>query len=479
MKQQKLRFRLLTFLVIGLLAAASAYGAYSVSTYGSRWTSSTRNTRYRSARSTVTPGDILDRNGVVVATSDADGKRVYQSNILSRSALVHLLGDSEGNIANGVETFQANYLLGFETGLSERVNALVKGENRRGDTITLTADSRLATEIVQIFRNGKDTKGKCGAAVVMNYQTGEVLALVSLPVYDPLNITDTIKSSPQHPFWNRALQSTLPPGSTFKIITAASMLENMADAETRLFNCTGATQVMNQVITDYGNDQHGEITLQKAFRLSCNNAFAQAALLLGDAALKKTAENFGFNDNFLFRDLVVENSSYPTKNRNNFEIAWSGVGQSKVVATPMHMCMVAAAIANDGVMMEPRLLKSVDSVTGMNRTGYESRAYRTALSKEHADILTGYMKAVVSGGTGTRAKVSGVTVCGKTGSAESSMDKQDVTHGWFIGFIDDEAYPYAVAVLVESINDGDGGGSTAAPIAGKILAYLVKEGSAQ
>ena len=469
MKQQKLRFKFLTFLVIGLLAAASAYGAYSVSAYGSRWTSSARNTRYRSARSTVTPGDILDRNGVVVATSDPDGKRVYQSNILSRSALVHLLGDSEGNIANGVESFQANYLLGFETGLSERVNAMVKGETRKGDTLTLTADSRLATEIVQIFRNGKDTKGKCGAVVVMNYKTGEVLALVSLPVYDPLNITDTIKSSPQHPFWNRALQSTLPPGSTFKIITAASMLENMPDAETRLFSCTGATQVMNQVITDYGNDQHGDITLQKAFRLSCNNAFAQAALLLGDSALKKTAENFGFNENFLFRDLVVENSSYPTKNRNAFEIAWSGVGQSKVVATPLHLCMVACAIANDGVMMEPRLLSRVQSPSGVTRLRYTSKVYRTACSPQTAQVLDGYMKDVVKSGTGTKARVDGLTIAGKTGSAESSVDGRYVTHAWFTGYIDDARYPYAVSVLVE---EGGTGGSVAAPVAQKVFTYL-------
>ena len=121
----------------------------------------------------------------------------------------------------------------------------------------------------------------------------------------------------------------------------------MGDADTRVFECTGATQVLDQVIHDYNKAQHGQVTLQKAFRVSCNNAFAQAALLLGDDALRRTAESFGFNDNFLFRDFVVENSVYPTKNRNNVEIAWSGAGQSQVAATPLHMCMVAGAV-NDG-----------------------------------------------------------------------------------------------------------------------------------
>ena len=222
MKQLKLRFRVLAFVVIGLLALAGVYGVYSVSTYGSRWISSTRNTRYRSAKSSVIPGDIIDRRGVVVATTDENGERIYQSNILSRSSMVHLLGDDEGNIANGVDSFQANYLLGFETSLTERVTAFLSGETRRGDNVTITADSRLCTEIVNIFRNTSNLKGKCGAVVVMNYRTGEVLALVSLPVYDPQNITDQVRNSSQHPFWNRALQGTLPPGSTFKIITAAA-----------------------------------------------------------------------------------------------------------------------------------------------------------------------------------------------------------------------------------------------------------------
>jgi len=323
---------------------------------------------------------------------------------------------------------------------------------------------------VEIFLNTSNTRGKCGAAVVMNYKTGEVLALVSLPVYDPQNITDAIRNSSQHPYWNRALQSLMPPGSTFKIITAVAALENLPNAQNALYTCTGATQVMDEhIITDYGNEQHGEISLAKAFRVSCNNAFAQTALVIGDSALRKTAENFGFNDNFLFRDLVVENSRYPTANRNSFEIAWSGVGQSQVAVTPLHLCMVSAAIANDGVMMEPRLLSRVQSPTGTVRTRTASRVYRTACSKETAQIIDGYMKDVVKNGTGTRAKVDGLTIAGKTGSAEGSSNGMDVTHAWFTGYIDDDRYPYAVSVLVEA---GGTGGSVAAPVAQKIFTYL-------
>lgn len=469
MKQQRIRFRVLTLVVIALLGVAGVYGVYSVSTYGSRWFSSTRNTRYQSAKRAVIPGDIIDRNGVTLASTDQDGERTYQSNIKSRRAIVHLLGDEEGNVANGVDSFQANYLLGFETSLTERVTALLRGETRRGDNVTLTVDSELCTRIVSLFENGEKTRGKSGAAVVMNYRTGEVLAMVSLPVFDPQKITDAVRNDPQHPFWNRALQSTLPPGSTFKIVTAASALENMADAETRAYDCTGATQVLDQVIHDYNKAQHGKVTLEKAFRVSCNNAFAQAALLLGDDALRKTAESFGFNDNFLFRDFVVENSVYPTQNRNSVEIAWSGAGQSQVAATPLHMCMVAAAVANGGEMMEPRLLSLVQSPSGVARLKYTQKVYARVCSPEVAKTLDGYMKAVVSGGTGTSARVDGLTVAGKTGSAEGAIEGKDATHAWFVGYIADNRYPYACCVLVEG---GGSGGSVAAPVAGEIFQYL-------
>jgi peptidoglycan glycosyltransferase len=468
-KQLRTRFRVLALFVVGLLVVAGLYGVYSVATYGSRWFSSSRNVRYQAAKRTVIAGDITDRNGVVMATTDAQGERVYQSSIKARRATVHVLGDRDGNVANGVDSFQANYLLGFETSLTERVAALLRGQTRRGDDLTLTIDSKLCTRIVNIFETGADTAGKSGAAVVMNYKTGEVVGLVSLPVFDPQTITDQDRQNPQHPFWNRALQSTLAPGSTFKIITAASALENMSNIATTTFVCTGATQVLDQVIHDYKLAQHGSVTLEKAFTVSCNNAFAQCALMLGDQNLRKTAEDFGFNDNFLFREVVVENSVYPTQNRNAVQVAWSGAGQSDIGATPMHMCMVAAAIANDGVMMEPRMLQAVMGPGGVTRLRYTPKVYRRAVPVGIAATLQTYMQNVVATGTGTAARVSGLTIAGKTGSAEASIDNVPVTNAWFVGYIADDSLPYACAVLVEA---GDSGGSVAAPIAAGIFKYI-------
>lgn len=471
MKQQRYLFKILALIMFGLFLLLAVYGAYSIFTYGNRWFSFSRNPRVRAQKETVTAGDILDRYGVTLATT-VDGKRVYQEDEAARRAVVHLLGDSQGQVSNGVETFQTRYLYGFETSLTERINTLLAGEPRRGDDVTLTVDSQLCTLIAKAFDAYPKTRGKKGAAVVMNYRTGELIAQISLPSFDPMNITSATAADPGQPFWNRATQSLYPPGSSFKIITAASALENMPGVEAESFTCTGGLTVQNQAIRDYGGAVHQSLTLREAFKKSCNNVFALTALNLGDDKLRRTAESFGFNENFLFRDLVVENSSYPVDNRSQFELATTGIGQSALGATPMHMCMVAAGIANDGVMMEPRLLLRVSSPGGSVRVTYQPKEYRTALSPSHAATLQAYMRDVVVSGTGTRAAVDGLTICGKTGSAESTLSGSAVTYGWFVGYIADSDLPYAVSVLVESIEDGEGGGSTAAPIAHDIFQYL-------
>lgn len=470
MKRQRFKFKLLAFFLFALFALLGTYGMHSIALYGNRWFTYAKNPRVRAQKQNVVPGDILDRSGVVLATSsvseDGTVTRVYQANEAARRAVVHLLGDSDGQVANGVESFQTAYLYGFQTGIWERIQALVTGQKRHGDNVTLTVDSSLCTAILQSFQ--RRAPGKAGAAVVMNYKTGEVLGMVSLPTFDPMSSSAVSASS--NAYWNRVTQNPYTPGSTFKLVTAAAQLRVNPSAQTMQVNCTGNLTVDGQVIHDYGSASHGAIDLKTAFMRSCNNAFAQYALSMGDKALREAAESFGFNDNFLFRDLVVENSVYPTTSRSNFNIAMSGFGQSAITATPMHLCLLAAAVANKGVMMEPVLIDRVASPSGVTRYTRSSRVYRTAMTERQAAILAEYMRAVVTSGTGTRAAVSGMIICGKTGSAETSLNGRAITNGLFIGFAQD--VPYALCVVVEDIDDGQGGGSTAAPIARDIFAYL-------
>ena len=472
MKHLQKNIRRIAILLCALFVLLASYGAYSISTYGNRWFASSANTFARAKKKDVIAGSILDRNGVVLAASE-NGSRVYQEDLAARKAVVHSVGDSMNNVNNSAESFFATYLYGFEMSFLERAGCALKGEARRGDTVQLTIDSRLASYVASIFPSGK-----AGAVVVMNYKTGEVLTEQSFPNFDPMNITSAVRSDPQKPFFNRAIQGLYTPGSTFKIVTAASALENLADIESLSFNCTGILQLGERMITDAGTNlaegkitQHGDLNLKKAFQVSCNNTFARVALQLGDQRLRKTAEQFGFNDNFLFRDIVVENSSYPTANRNEGEIAWTGAGQSALSVSPLHMCMIASAVANQGVMMEPRMLLAATAHTGSQRAAFSTRVYKTPLTKERAAVLKDYMRAVVTSGTGAAAQLSGIKVCGKTGSAE--IDTQENTNAWFVGFLDEESSPYALSIVVE---DGGGGGSVAAPIARQIFSWLLDHG---
>ena len=473
MKQIRKNILRIAWALLALFFLLAAYGAYSIATTGNRWFSSSANTYARARRKNVIAGDILDRNGVILATTDESGGRVYQESELNRRATVHVVGDSGRNVNNSAESFLGTYLYGFNMTFLERLSFAIRGETPHGDTVRLTIDSNLAAYAASIF-----PEGKAGAVVVMNYKTGEVLTEQSFPNFDPQHITDAVRENSQKPFYNRAVQGLYAPGSTFKIVTAAAAIQHFPDYDTRSFTCEGQLTLGNRVVTDAGTDltagkltQHGTLTLRQAFVKSCNNIFAQAALQLGDSRLRKTAEGFGFNDNFLFRDLVVENSQYPADHRSEGEIAWTGAGQSALLASPLHMCLIAGAVANGGVMMEPRMLLSAVSWSGVQRAGFSTRVYRKPLTEDQAGILKEYMRAVVTGGTGTAAAVPGVKVCGKTGSAE--LDTQQNTNAWFVGFMDEEASPYALSIVVE---DAGGGGSVAAPIAGQIFAWLLSHG---
>jgi len=474
MKQIRKNIRRVAVCLCALFVLLAGYGAYSISTYGNRWFSSSLNHFARNQKENVIAGDILDRNGVILAMTRS-GQRTYHADEAARRAVVHVIGDPSSNVNNGAESFLSTYLYGFHMSFPERLGYALRGEQRQGDNVQLTIDSALAAYAASVF-----PQDKAGAVVVMNYRTGEVLTQQSFPNFDPENITLSVRNHPQNPFLNRAVQELNAPGSTFKIVTAAAALENFQDAATRSYQCTGQYQAENRLITDAGTDleagkitQHGQINMQRAFQVSCNNTFAQIALQMGDAALRKTAEKFGFNDNFLFKDLVVENSSYPKENRNTGELAWTGAGQSALTATPMHMCLIAAAVANDGVMMEPRLVLSAVSQMGAAHAEFTPKVYRTAMTAENAAVLQEYMRSVVTNGTGTAAAIPGIKVCGKTGSAEK--DTQENTNAWFVGYLDEEESPYAICVVVE---DAGGGGSVAAPIARKIFTWMLENGYA-
>ncbi|HSK68250.1 MAG TPA: penicillin-binding transpeptidase domain-containing protein, partial [Candidatus Limnocylindria bacterium] len=462
MKLLRRNLRLAAGAVALLLVGLIAYGAYSLNVFGNRWFSSSANTALRRVKQGVTPGRILDRSGLVLADNGPDGKRTYHPDALTRSALVHLLGDSEGMVAYGAESFLASLLYDFGGNYLGRLGAFFRGEQPRGMDVRLSVDSALTRRAAELF-----PKGKSGAVIVLNWKTGEVLALSSFPGFDPNSPVRAGDDDPAQPYWNRATRWLSAPGSTFKVVTMASALQRLPGATAKTYTCTGAFMVDGTLITDAGGAVHGELTLRDALAVSCNITFAKAALEAGDEAMRKTARAFGIGDYLLFSDLVVENSGYPASNRVSKEIAWTGAGQSALSITPLHMAMVASGIANGGMMMEPKLLLSAMDAAGISHRRMAPEVYRTPLTPTDAATIRAAMRRAVTHGTASRARVDGLTVCGKTGSAQ--VDRQENTNAWFIGFIQEENHPYAISVVVQ---DAGGGGEIAAPIAGELFKYL-------
>ncbi len=462
-----------------LFALLACYLVYIIDAYGDYWFASPYNTRVAAERSRVVAGDVLDRSGRTLASTDELGARVYAADRTLRLASAHALGDNTGQ-AIGAQSLFAKYLLGFDAGLGARLDALLSGEKRRGADIVLTIDAKLCEYAYSLL------DGRSGAIVVMNYKTGEILAMTSAPSFDPSKIAKPSYEPEAGSLVNRVTMGRYTPGSTFKLITTVAALRYLPNAQSRTFTCTGMLAFDEKsgarvdpaialdeegnakpgyaLLRDFEGEVHGELTLEEAFVHSCNNVFAQIALEVGADRLKKTAEELGCNGEFIFSELVVYSGACESA-RTDFQLAWSGVGQHTDIMTPMHLCLLAAAVANDGVMMTPKLLLEARGGKG---AALMPAAYKAPLRGNEAAFLKECMKKTVAGGTGTKARVGGYTVCGKTGTAEVSASA--APHAWFVGFIEEEARPYAVCVVVEN---GGGGGAIAAPLAASVLEQAI------
>lgn len=460
MKVIRRRIRLLASAMLLLFGVMVAYFCYSVYFYGGRWVANPYNPRISNQKQSVIMGSVVDRDGTVLAYTDEDGARRYHSSRDTRMAVSQVVGDSSGKVSTGVDTFHAQYLLGFKSSVFERLYDAFTGTPQRGDDVQLTISERLSRYISQEF-----PKGKRGAVVVLNYQTNEILSMVSMPQFDPTDMEDALSDEEAGALINRATQGLYPPGSTFKIVTMASALENLPDLSDFAFDCTGYYPVGNYSVTE--GSAHGVQTLDDAFTHSCNTTYAALSQELGYQILGETAERLGFNENFMFGDLIVYNSSYPIDDLSAEDLAWSAIGQGRVLATPMHMALIASAVANNGMMYEPHLIKSIRTAQGGTRSLPGSFTGTRVMSESVAQALQKDMIRVVKSGTGTRAALSnGYVVAGKTGSAEVSNDKSVDTHAWFVGYVANDNAPYAICVMIE--NGGSGGG-VAAPLARKIL----------
>ncbi len=405
-------------------------------------------------------GMIVDRNGNTLAYSEKteNGQIRYYpyENIYS-----HIIGYSSKEYGKaGLESSYNQELLAIDAGnpIQEFKDKLSKTE-KKGNHLILTIDHDL-----QVYANQK-LKGKKGAIVALNPQTGEIYAMVSKPDFNPSKLKENwteIIENPDSPLLNRGTMGLYTPGSVFKVITATAALED--EEVSKGFQCKGSVSIEGYTLKDYGETAHGAIDLEEALVKSCNVAFSQMGLELGKTKLKDTAQRYWFNKEISF-DLSTKNSIFPeSKIVTKPDLGASAIGQGKILVTPLNMAMVAASISNDGRMMKPILVKEVLSPEGRTiKTGRVATLSQVS-SEEVIAQLKEMMVQVVEKGTGRNARIKNVKVAGKTGTAENETKK---THAWFIGFAPAEDPKIAIAVVLESIDKT--GGESAAPIARDIM----------
>ncbi len=376
-------------------------------------------------------GALIDRNGVVLA-SYSPNESLFQEDEELRRANYHVTGDYYGRTGTGLLTDYQDYSL--LTGSSRSRNAV----------LYLNVDSELNRRAWQVL------DGRYGAVLVTNYKTGELLCMVSSPTIDPL---EAEPNPPEGAYLNRCLAASFVPGSVFKLVTAAAAIEKIPDLNERRFLCEGAVEIAGVEIVCSG--YHGEQTFEEALSNSCNVAFSQIAVELGQEAMVKKVRDLGFLDSQRLDGIPTVAGSFPTDFVGDPELGWAGVGQSTDLICPYTMLRYVSAIANDGVLLGPQLVRD-------GSTGTAERLLKTETAKDlqrlmHYNVVNGYGEY----------RFPGLALCGKTGTAERGDGS---SNAWFVGFLADEEHPYAFVVMIERGGSGLGAAGSAA---NEILQFAV------
>lgn len=408
-------------------------------------------------------GTIFDCENRPLAKNNDENVRIYPMG----EAAAHIVGYANPNIGNsGVENYFNNELLGSTKELKNMGYIAQFFNSKNGNNLILTLDS----DIMQTAYNALE--GKRGAVVVIDAKTGGVLAMVSSPSFNPNAVESEWNVLNEHtdtPLMNRAANGLYPPGSIIKPMMADIALSNTVTDEHEIFECTGEIDVgKGYSIKEAHNDVHGHLHLKEALVKSCNITFGALAMRLGAEKVESGFENYGFYEPI--RGEIFETASHipDFKTLDKGDMAQIGIGQSSLLVTPLRMALIASAIANDGILAEPYVLEKILSPSGYVLNEHKKKELLRIMSKERAGLLSDWMEEVVASGTGKAAKVSGIKIAGKTGTAENANDKE---HSWFIGFAEIGERKVAFSVLVEN---GGSGADVAAPIARKIVLSMDK-----
>ncbi len=408
---------------------------------------------------TVKRGTIATYDGVTLAesilTDDGTYARSYPAGDLA-SQVVGYYSTKYGT--SGIEASQNETLTGEQNFASwlDVLNAQA-GITTPGHDIVLTIDSGVQRAAQQAI------EGYTGACVVIDPKSGAVLAMASSPTYDAADfdtvLDEAAAGSGTTALLNRATQAQYAPGSTFKMITLATALENDIASEDTVFDSPGEMEIGNAPVRNFDGNDYGELTLAQATEMSSNTAFAQLGVEIGADVLASGAEAFGFNKQLDFDLPLAMSVMSDPRQMSVWETAWAAVGQpvgdeagGGPIATVLEMAMVGCALANDGTIMHPYLVEGIYNANGQRSFTASPTTFQQAVSKRTADRMTTVLEGVVSNGTGYNAQLQSAAVAGKTGTAETGNDADD---SWFVGYAPAEDPEVVVAVILEQAIDSE------------------------
>lgn len=451
---------LVLYLFTGLFVLMPCYLGYFLLVESREVINNPYNLRQEEFAKKVIRGSILTADGEVIAQTklEEDGTEIREypfENLFS-----HVVGYSQSG-KDGLEKIYNFQLLTSDVPIYEKIANELKGEKVRGNQVVTTFNTTLQKAASEAL------DGKKGAVVVMEPSTGKILAMVSKPDYNPNRIEEIWESlskdsnTEQSYLLNRATQGRYPPGSTFKILTALEYLREFPEEVSDFsYYCEGSYEYHGAVIQCYHKNAHGMISFETAFAKSCNGAFASIASRLSSKRFTDLCEDFLFNRDLPIALSYVSSQFQYQEDSPEWEVMQTAIGQGTVEMTPLHQAMVAATIANDGVMMKPYLVDRITDANGYTKKKYKPQKYREPISLEEAEKLTEWMTLCVTDGTGYHAMSENYSVAGKTGTAE--WDPKKEAHSWFVGFAPAEAPEIVVSVIVE---EGGAGSIKAASIA--------------
>lgn len=464
------RLTVLTWLFTALFAALIANLAYVQVVQADSIKSMTSNNHTIARRAYVERGSILTSDGVILAESVRQENGTYTRSYPQGTLAAHTVGYISTQYGStGIEAAYDDVLTGQESYANwhDAFNSLA-GVDASGNDVVLTINSRIQAAAEAAL------EGRVGAIVVLDPKTGAVLAKASSPTYSNDQLTDLLANGGENaPLFDRTTQALYTPGSTFKVVTLAAALESGVATLDSVYAAPASIEIGGGQVTNYNMADYGELDLRTAFAYSSNTVFGQLATQIGAEALVATARAFGYGSSVGVGFTTVASLMPDPAEMTEWETAWAGAGQpvgqhespAGPQSTVMQNAMVAAAIANGGVLMEPYVVQGVTDANGSYISTTQPHALGQTCSAAVAEQVGSAMLSTVSEGTGAAAAIAGVDVAGKTGTAETSGEQPDA---WFIGYAPYETPVAAIAVVIE-----DDGEHTATNVAGDVLQTCV------